>query len=77
VSLRLPESLAQKVLTFPESSMGAHRVTLVLADGRQIHDGHLAWGEEIVRIGSRDVVECGDLGFDPTSAVDALPEANS
>lgn len=46
---RLPDGVAEKVLTFRESSMGANRVTLVLRDGSKIPGVVIAWGRELVR----------------------------
>jgi hypothetical protein len=73
VGIAVPDIVAEKVLSFPESSMGAHRVTLVLADGRRVGDVTLAWGHEIVRVGGRDITEAADLDFAPCNVVDAVP----
>jgi hypothetical protein len=73
VGVVVPDTVAENVLSFPESSMGAHRVTLVLADGRQVRDVTLAWGHEIVRVGGHDVTSAADLDFAPDSVVDAVP----
>src|SRR5450432_2449390 len=61
--LVLPRILADRTARFPESSYGASRVTLVLADGRRIRDVLLSGGTEIVKIGSRDVAALADLDF--------------
>ena len=50
MTLALPQKFADKTIGFPESSYGANRVTLVLADGRRVHEVFLAWGTEIVKI---------------------------
>ena len=47
----LPESIARQILALPESSYGAHRVTLILDDGSEIRDVYVAWGTEVVRVG--------------------------
>jgi hypothetical protein len=75
VSVVIPESVKEKVLAFGESSYGAYRVQLVLADGRMIPDVVLAWGDEIVRVGSADVHGPDDLDFEVTDVADALPSA--
>jgi hypothetical protein len=46
---RLSDEIADKVLTFRESSMGAYRVTLVLRDGSKVPGVVIAWGRELVR----------------------------
>jgi len=47
----LPERLRIKVQTFPEVSMGAQRIALVLATGQVIDDVVVAWGQEVVSVG--------------------------
>jgi hypothetical protein len=59
---------------FPESSYGANRVTLVLADGRRINAVFLAAGMEIVKIGNRVVAIPEDLDFSLTDIVDVISE---
>ena len=46
--LRLPGKIADKVGTFPESSYGAHLVTLILDDGTRIPHVRVAGCDEIV-----------------------------
>lgn len=74
MSLALPNDLAAKAAGFPESSYGANRVTLVLADGRRVPAVSLAWGREIVKIGSRSVVGAKDLGFELSDIADVVSE---
>jgi hypothetical protein len=66
--------LADKARDFEESSMGANRVTLVLADGRQVPNVILAGGSEIVRVESRDIVDARELGFAADDIVDVLSD---
>jgi hypothetical protein len=70
----LPQALGDKVVDFPESSYGANRVTLVLADGRRISNVTVAWGREIIRVGSRDIVDSRALGFRLEDLVDVESE---
>ena len=74
MSVELPQAVGDKVLDFPECSYGAHRVTLVLADGGRIHNVTVAWGREIVRVGSRDIRDARALGFSLADVVDAESE---
>jgi hypothetical protein len=74
MSISLPAQLADKAASFPESSHGTNRVTLVLADGRQVHEVFLAWGREIVRIGGKAISHTDDLGFRITDIVDVISE---
>lgn len=48
----LPEPVQLKIRDMPESSQGATRVVLILDDGTRIHDVYVAWGREVVKIGS-------------------------
>lgn len=50
----LPERLRVKVHSFPEVSMGAQRIALVLATGEVIDDVVVAWGEEIVSVAGQE-----------------------
>ena len=74
MALLLPDQIADKTTGFGESSYGANRVTLVLADGRRVHEVFLAWGREIVKIGTRAVSSQDDLDFHITDIVDAISE---
>jgi hypothetical protein len=70
----LPEALKQKALSYPESSYGATRVTLVLSDGRRVKDVYLAWGDEIVKVGLQAITHSGQLGFEVGDIIDVLHE---
>jgi hypothetical protein len=50
----LPERLRAKARSFPEVSMGAQRVALVLASGEVVEDVILAWGEEVVSVAGKE-----------------------
>jgi hypothetical protein len=60
----LPARVAEQILSFPEHRMGAHRVTLLLRDGRRIPGVVVAWGNDVV-----SGVEGHD--FDPEDVVAA------
>lgn len=59
---RLPDRFAPKVVSFPECSYGAVRVTLVLRGGRRIHDVIIG-ADAICKIGQRLIQSESDLGF--------------
>lgn len=46
--LKLPDGIKDKVGSFPESSYGAHLVTLILDDGTRIPHVRIAGWDEIV-----------------------------
>jgi len=54
--VRLPIAIQEKIATFPESSYGAHRVTLILDDGSEIREVYVAGNDEIVKVGTNDEV---------------------
>jgi hypothetical protein len=74
MTLLLPDQLADKAARFPESSYGANRVTLILADGRRVHEVFLAGGSEIVKIGVRAVSHSDELGFQLADIVNVVSE---
>ncbi|HEY3932203.1 MAG TPA: hypothetical protein VGM58_07520 [Verrucomicrobiae bacterium] len=74
VALLIPEQIADKAIGFPESSYGANRVTLILADGRRVHEVFLACGREIVKIGNKAVSHSDELGFKLSDIVDVVSE---
>jgi uncharacterized RDD family membrane protein YckC len=71
-SRRLPPEIADKVRTFPVISpiAEAHRVTLVLADGRRIRRVMVAYGGLVLSIGRWRM----SLDFRPADTVDAVNE---
>jgi len=72
--LELPRWVADKIVVLGEPSYGTNRVTPVLADGRQMHEVFLAWGREIVKIGTRAVSSPDDLDFRIADIVDVISE---
>ena len=46
--IKLPDKIKEKVGTFPESSYGAHLVTLILDDGSRIPHVRVAGWDETV-----------------------------
>jgi hypothetical protein len=58
----LPDRFIRKVNSYPECSYGAVRVTLVLLDGRRIHDVIIG-GNAICKIGQRHISCESDLDF--------------
>jgi hypothetical protein len=73
LSLELPDEIAEKTGSFPESSYGACTVTLVLRDGRQIKHVALAWNTAIAKVGGSDIRSTADLDFQMTDIVDVFP----
>ena len=59
---RLPARFGPKVVSLPECSYGAVRVTLVLRNGRRIHDVIIG-GDAICKIGQRLIQSKADLDF--------------
>ena len=65
----LPNFIQEKIAGFPESSYGAHRVTVVLDDGTEVHDVYVAGNDEVVRVGRSEAIP-----FDPGRVVDVRSE---
>ena len=59
---KLPAKFGPKVASYPECSYGAVRVTLVLRDGRRIHDVIIG-ADAICKIGQRLISAESDLPF--------------
>ncbi len=74
MSLSLPDRLAEKTISFPESSYGANRVTLVLGDGRRVREVFLASGRDIVKVGTKAISRPEDLDFRVADIVDVVSE---
>ena len=73
VKFDLPERVAEKAGTFPESGYGATILTLVLKDGRRVSHGHVAWGRNVIKTtGPEEESLLSKL--DPSDLVDVLPE---
>lgn len=65
MSRELPEHLQEKILNMPEFSYGVNRVVVTLDDGSEISDVYVAWGKEIIKVGSSD-----EINFDTSRIVD-------
>lgn len=73
MTTRLPNDLAEKAACFPETSYGATVVTLVLEDGTHVSNVTLAWGRDIVKVGSCSVQSDAELDFNLGEVKDVLP----
>jgi hypothetical protein len=58
----LPDDLQDKIASFPEYSMGAHKICVVLKDGRRYEDV-IVGGGEIVKVGGKSQIpfNTGDI----------------
>jgi len=74
MAFEIPKLLVEKAASFPESSYGACRSTLVLRSGQRVPNVLLAWGSEILSINGKPVLALKDLPFELTEVVDVLPE---
>ena len=52
----LSEKLKNEVLLMPEYRQGANKVRVKLKDGRTFSDVFVAWGDEIVKVGTSTVI---------------------
>ncbi len=66
---RLPDKFGSKVASLPECSYGAVRVTLVLLDGRRIHDVIIG-ADAICKVGQKLIGSPADLDFSVSEIVD-------
>lgn len=64
---QLPGEIKQKILEMPEDRQGVKKVKVRLKDGREFKDVYVAWGSEVVKVGSGTVVP-----FDPAEVVDVF-----
>ena len=53
--IMLPEDLHDKVARFPECSMGAHRVCVILKDGRS-YENVIVGGGQIVKVEGKNFI---------------------
>ena len=60
----IPKHLQEKVNAMPEASYGVTKVRVTLDDGSQYGDVFVAWGSEIVKVGTSQ-----DVPFDPSRIV--------
>ena len=68
-TIELPLNFEKQVLEFPEYSYGVTRVIVTLDNGKEVSDVFIAWGKEIVRVGSSEAVP-----FDPLKIVKIRPQ---
>lgn len=62
---KVPSKIKEKILQMPEYRQGTNKVRVTLKDGRNVSDVFVAWGEEIVKVGSSL-----DIPFDAKDIVD-------
>jgi len=74
MEIHIPDKLGDQASRFRECAYGVTRATLILADGRHVHEVLLAWGREIIQIGSRKIVGLDDLDFQPEDVVEVISE---
>jgi hypothetical protein len=60
----IPEEFQDKVNAMPESSYGVTRIRVTLDDGSKFDDVFVAWGSEIVKVGTSEKIP-----FDPSRIV--------
>ena len=60
----IPEKFQDQVNTMPESSYGVTRIRVTLDDGSKFDDVFVAWGSEIVKVGTSEKIP-----FDPSRIV--------
>ena len=51
----LPIPIQEKISTFPESSYGAHCITIILADGRVFKEVYVAGNDTVIKVGNSEV----------------------
>jgi hypothetical protein len=66
----LPDDIADRIASFSESSYGAHRVVVILDDGREFREVYVA-GAEVVRVGKSE-----NIPFDPSRVIDVRDESH-
>jgi len=52
----LPQSLQDEVLSMPEYRQGTNKIRVQLRDGRIYSSVFVAWGNEIIKVGTNDVI---------------------
>ncbi len=50
----IPERFRDQIAAMPECSYGVNRVIVTLDDGTSFNDVFVAWGEEIVKVGTSE-----------------------
>lgn len=69
MDIKIPLSLRAKIAAMPESSMGANRIRVRLADGREFSDVYVAWRETIIKVGKST-----NIPFDAADIVEVKNE---
>jgi hypothetical protein len=64
VNRNIPERFRDKLNAMPESSYGVTRVRVTLDNGSKFDDVFVAWGSEIVKVGTSEKIP-----FDPSRLV--------
>ncbi|OGV64703.1 MAG: hypothetical protein A2283_15895 [Lentisphaerae bacterium RIFOXYA12_FULL_48_11] len=70
----LPDKFRDQVAQFPESSMGANRIKIDLADGRRIYDTVVDGIGIIVMIGNKKIQTLEDLDFKTSDIISVTSE---
>ena len=65
----LPKHIQEQINSFPESSYGVNRVTVILDDGTEYRTVYVAWAREVVRVGDSERIP-----FDPARVVQVRSE---
>jgi len=61
----IPSKFEDEISQFPEHSYGVTRISVLLEDGKRINDVFVAWGKEIVRVGTSKTIP-----FDPEKIIE-------
>ena len=70
---RLPDSMALKIKSFPETLPGGHVVNVILKDGRKVPDVFIFRGQEILGIYNKEKPEFGAQDIADAEPVQDLP----
>jgi DTW domain-containing protein YfiP len=72
--LRLPDHISEKIIMFPESSMNANRVTLLLKNNRKIEHVFIADATWVVKIDTKIIRNKNDIDFCIEDIIDVISE---
>jgi hypothetical protein len=61
---KFPEAIKSQIALYPEYRQGTNKVKVTLRDGREFSSVYVAWGDEVVKVGSGR-----DIPFDPAEVV--------
>lgn len=62
--IELPSKFEKEVLEYPEYSYGVTRIVVTLDGGIECSEVFVAWGKEIVKVGSSE-----NVPFDPSKII--------